>query len=726
MFRSTRLFSTLVLLACIPLAACNDSGSSTAETSSTSAQAATVASTSDSAYSISGVVAGSTGAKVSLIGSTQSTTTTDSNGNFSFAIGAGNYTVSPSQTGYVFSPVSRAETVSSSSLSNVTFAATASTAPTYTVSGTVTGSVSAGVVITLNGTNGGSAVTDLSGNYTFTGLVSGTYTVNASLSGYSFTSPVIVSLSNVDSAANNFTSTTATAASPLAFTAVAALPQATVGSPYSSSTVKAITGGTAPYHYQSDTLDAGSPPLGMIVNPNGDLTGTASVPGQYPFSVCATDSAGNTSSCEATSITVVAAATVAPAPTPTPAPTVSLAATPAAITSGSKSTLTWSGTNATSCTASGGWAGTEATSGTASIAPTSTTTYTLACSGSGGTGQVSTTITVGAASPAPVTPTVTLTASAATIPSGSSSMLKWAVKNSTSCTKSGGWSGTESAASGAVSVSPASTTTYSLACTNSGLSAQTSTKVTVDASAPAPAPTVTLTANPTSITSGSSATLTWSSANSTSCDASGGWTGTNGTSGTQSESPTATTTYTLACTGAGGTTQTSAKVTVTAAASPTPPTTSGTSWIYYNGAFDWPGDWPFSANTDYTDTSGGPLSGSSDLKITLTGAFGGWIPWAQNFDFNSVGYTKLTFALKPTIANQTWSIAFVKVGDVPVGITLNVANYGPAPVAGQWGTYTIPLSDLGVLGTSIYKFVLQDQTGQSNNTWYVDNVGFVP
>jgi hypothetical protein len=53
-------------------------------------------------------------------------------------------------------------------------------------------------------------------------------------------------------------------------------------------------------------------------------------------------------------------------------------------------------------------------------------------------------------------------------------------------------------------------------------------------------------------------------------------------------------------------------------------------------------------------------------------------------------------------------------------------KYGPAPVVGKWATYTIPLADLGVLGTSIYKFCIHDQTGLSNISWYVDNVGFEP
>jgi hypothetical protein len=43
---------------------------------------------------------------------------------------------------------------------------------------------------------------------------------------------------------------------------------------------------------------------------------------------------------------------------------------------------------------------------------------------------------------------------------------------------------------------------------------------------------------------------------------------------------------------------------------------------------------------------------------------------------------------------------------------------------GVWGTYTIPLSDLGVKGTSVYKFAIQDQTGLGHSVFYLDNIGF--
>jgi hypothetical protein len=157
-----------------------------------------------------------------------------------------------------------------------------------------------------------------------------------------------------------------------------------------------------------------------------------------------------------------------------------------------------------------------------------------------------------------------------------------------------------------------------------------------------------------------------------------------------------------------------------------PPTAaSGTSWVYHDGSFDWPGDFNFAATANYADSSGGPLSGSHDIQMTSS-AYGGWLPYAQNWDFNSAPYTKLTFSLKPTRSGQTWQVYFVKVGDIPVGVSITVSDYGPTPVAGQWATYTVPLQDLGVLGKPIYKFAIQDQSGANGNVWYIDNVGFVP
>jgi len=79
------------------------------------------------------------------------------------------------------------------------------------------------------------------------------------------------------------------------------------------------------------------------------------------------------------------------------APTITLTASPTTITSGSTATLTWSTTNATSCTASGSWSGSKATSGSITTAAlTTTSTYSMSCSGAGGSANASAIVTVNA------------------------------------------------------------------------------------------------------------------------------------------------------------------------------------------------------------------------------------------------------------------------------------------------------------------------------------------
>lgn len=152
--------------------------------------------------------------------------------------------------------------------------------------------------------------------------------------------------------------------------------------------------------------------------------------------------------------------------------------------------------------------------------------------------------------------------------------------------------------------------------------------------------------------------------------------------------------------------------------------------IFHNGVFSWGGDYSWGVTLDYKDTSGIPLQGPYDIAVT---GIGGFQPFATNYDFDPSPYKYLVFSLKPTLANQQWQSGFYKVGDIATGVILNVLNYGPAPVVGQWTTYKIPLGAGGyqlTSGTHIYKFMIQDQTadiqgsGYTNNHWYVDGIYF--
>lgn len=169
-------------------------------------------------------------------------------------------------------------------------------------------------------------------------------------------------------------------------------------------------------------------------------------------------------------------------------------------------------------------------------------------------------------------------------------------------------------------------------------------------------------------------------------------------------------------------------------ANTTPPPT-GTFWVYYNGVYNWGGDYSFVAVPNYQDTAGVPLTGKYDISVKVTGAYGGFLPFAGGtvplWNFDASPYTKLTFALKAPSSN--YQLYFVKVGDVTLPQSCWVQNLGVEPnvgtfTANQWSTFTIPLSRFCIGtgltgGTAVYKFAVQDQTGKLE-TFYLDNVGF--
>jgi hypothetical protein len=282
-------------------------------------------------------------------------------------------------------------------------------------------------------------------------------------------------------------------------------------------------------------------------NTYGSWMVTPTLPGSYNYGLSCVGSSGSASTF--TTLTV----------TPTgPAPTVAIAVNPGTVVAGQSSTLTWSTTNAASCTASGAWSGTQATSGSISE-PTTTAgneTFTLSCIGPGGTTTNSATLTVN--SPAP---TVAISVNPTTVVAGQSTTLSWSSTNATDCSASGAWSGAQ-ATSG--SASEATTTpgseTFTLTCNGPGGTSSNSATLTLNT----PAPTVSISVNPTTVTAGQSTTLSWSSTNATDCTAGGAWNGDQATSGSLSEATTTagTETFTLTCTGPGGTGSNSATLNV--------------------------------------------------------------------------------------------------------------------------------------------------------------------
>jgi hypothetical protein len=157
-------------------------------------------------HSISGKITyngtGLSGVSVRLSGASASLITTDSNGNYSFTgLSNGTYTVTPSLAGYIITP--KQGTVSDADVA-LNFTATT---PSYDITGRVTynGAGLSGVAVSLTGAGTANTTTDSNGNYSFTGLYNGKYTVTPTLAGYTIL-PKQATINNA-SVALNFTAT---------------------------------------------------------------------------------------------------------------------------------------------------------------------------------------------------------------------------------------------------------------------------------------------------------------------------------------------------------------------------------------------------------------------------------------------------------------------------------------------------------------------------------------
>ncbi|MEO1575902.1 MAG: hypothetical protein AAFU65_13225, partial [Pseudomonadota bacterium] len=230
-----------------------------------------------------------------------------------------------------------------------------------------------------------------------------------------------------------------------------------------------------------------------------------------------------------------------------PAPTVSFSASPTSVDSGGTATLTWSTTNATSCTAGGGWSGGKAVNGSETTgAITADTTFDLTCTGDGGDTTRSVTVSVNATSG----PTLTFSASPDTIAFNTASQLNWVSQNADTCTASGAWSGQKVLSGSATTGNLSQTSEFVLTCTGAGGSVSRS--VTVTVAAPNQ-PGLSFSGSPSTVMPNSEATLTWTSVNASTCTASGGWSGNQALSGTATTGPlTQATDFTLTCANANG------------------------------------------------------------------------------------------------------------------------------------------------------------------------------
>jgi hypothetical protein len=162
----------------------------------------------------------------------------------------------------------------------------------------------------------------------------------------------------------------------------------------------------------------------------------------------------------------------------------------------------------------------------------------------------------------------------------------------------------------------------------------------------------------------------------------------------------------------------------------TPGTVSTSPYVYWNGVFYWGGDYSFGSGMleGYADTTGQPSNGA-DFKIAYSSS-GGWQPFAPNNTFDLTPYKYLIFQWKSSVANDPLTIITEDAGDKIVGnfVVINDSTYGPAPKAGVWGTYKVPLSVLGIgvpAGVPIlYKLSIQNKSGTFARVEYFQQIEF--
>jgi hypothetical protein len=403
------------------------------------------------------------------------------------------------------------------------------------------------------------------------------------------------------------------------------------------------------------TLSGGAPTTLSIDNSVGSVLNSSS----RGVSPTATTTYTLTASNGAGSVTRSVTVTVAAALT---APVIgSFTATPASITSGQSSTLAWTLSGGAPTTLSiNSSVGSVLNSTSRSVSPAATTTYTLTASNSAG--SVTRTVTV-IVTPAVVAPLIgSFTATPASITSGQSSTLAWALSGGAPTTLSINSTVGSVLGSSSRAVSPTATTTYTLTATNSAGTVSQNVTVTVTPTVVAPV-IGSFTVTPASITSGQSSTLAWTLSGGAPTTLSiNNSVGSVLNTSSRAVSPTATTTYTLTATNSAGSVTRSATVTVNVAGA-----------LPVIGSFT---ATPASVTPGQSSTLAWTLSGGSPTTLTIS---------------NGVGtVTGTSRVVSPTVTTTYTLSASNSAGSATRSVNVTVTAVTPPPSSGDLPSFSHP------------------------------------
>lgn len=296
-------------------------------------------------------------------------------------------------------------------------------------------------------------------------------------------------------------------------------------------------------------------------------------------------------------------------------------------------------------------------------------------------------------------PTITsFTASPNPLVAGGATTLRWNTTNTDSVTVTPN-GGSSLPASGSLSVSPPTTTTYTLTATGPGGTTTATTSVIVTPPSTTTPAISSFIATPAQLVAGEATTLSWSTTHADSVTVTPGAGGSLPASSTLSVTPAQSTTYTLTATGAGGTATATVTITVTPPGGNSGRVTAGLVAYY-----------PLTEGTGPTAADHAPTS--PPLPLTLTGA----VAWSGTSNgvvlsggalHTSGPATKLHTALQAT--NQST----VEVWITPASAWQN----GPARLVslrGATGNYN---TMLGQQGDALEVWFQHTGKGSKNKPW---------
>ncbi len=131
-------------------------------------------------------------------------------------------------------------------------------------------------------------------------------------------------------------------------------------------------------------------------------------------------------------------------------------------------------------------------------------------------------------------------------------------------------------------------------------------------------------------------------------------------------------------------------------------------------------NWSWSSSLNFSLTT--PVyQGATAASFATTSGYGGfYLHTDQGID--TTPYQVLTFAAKAGGAGQTYSVTAYDTNNQQTHPLVALDNYGGQPGMDSWKTYNIPLQDLNANGKTMKGILIQDTSGKSQQTLYLDSI----